>query len=406
MGAGMVGVSTAIRLLRDGHAVTLIDPLRSASAASFGNAGALNPSSVTPLTVPGLLARAPRLLWDRRSPFFIRWRYLPRVLPWLIRFLSHARRSRAAAIADGLSALVAGCVDEHRALAAGTAAENLLIESTFTALYPDRSAFEADQYLWNERKRLGLGWRILEGESFRQLEPELARHASFAVRMEEHGFIADPGRYLKALLEHFQSLGGGLLEGNVGQIVVKGAKAKAVRVAGREIAIGKVVLTAGIRSGELAKPLGLKIPMESERGYHVELVEPSFTPGGVIQLTDLGIFMTPMLDRLRCTSIVEFAGYRAPENTEIHRIMLDKIAGAFPRLRWKRVNSWMGHRPSLVDSLPVIGRAPGFDNIYLGYGHSHIGMMSGPRTGRLLADVVAGRKPDIDLSPFDAGRFS
>lgn len=406
VGAGMVGASTAIRLRLDGHAVTLIDPLQSALSASFGNAGALNPSSVTPLNAPGLLAKAPRLLCDRRSPLFVRWRYLPRVLPWLVRFLSHSTRSRAASIADGLNALVGGCLDEHRELAAGTPAENLLTESVFTTLYRNRNAFESDRYLWNERKRLGLSWRILEGGSFRRLEPEISRHACFAVRMDKHGFVADPGRYLNALLEHFKSLGGELVEGLVDRIIVEGAKAKAVGVDGREIAIGKVVVTAGIRSGELTRPLGLKIPMESERGYHLEFVEPSFAPRGVIHLTDLGIFMTPMAGRLRCTSVVELAGYTAPENTRIHRIMLEKITGAFPRLRWKTLRSWMGHRPTLVDSLPVIGKAPGYGNIFLGYGHNHVGMMSGPRTGRLLADVMAGRQPDIDLSPFDAKRFS
>lgn len=402
----MVGVSAAIRLRQDGHEVVLIDPFDSPRSASYGNAGALNPSSVTPLTVPGLLARAPRLLLDRRSPLYLRWRYLPRALPWLIRFLSHATHSKSAAIADGLSALVGQCVDEHQALAAGTLAEPLLTERAFTALYPNRSAFEADRYLWSERQRLGLEWRVLEGERFAKLEPELARHGRFAVRMEGHGFIADPGQYLKALQQHFQSLGGCLLEGMVDRIVVTSGQARAVRVGGREIAVDKVVIAAGIRSGELTRPLGLRIPMESERGYHVEFVEPSFVPRGVVHLTDLGVFMTPMLDRLRCTSAVELAGYRAPENAKIHGVILDKITGVFPDLRWKSVNFWMGHRPSLVDSLPVIGNAPGLGNVYLGYGHNHVGMMSGPRTGRLLADLIAGRKPNVDLSPFDPGRFS
>ncbi len=406
VGAGMVGAATSIQLLRDGHAVILIDPMQGTRSASFGNAGGLTPSSVTPLNVPGLLKRLPGLLINRRSPLYIRWRHLPRLTPWLVRFISHATPVRAAAMTDGINALINQCLEEHRALAAGTPAENLITESEFTVLYSNQRAFLADQYVWNERRRLGLQWRIVDGESLRQLEPELAGYGRFAVRMDEHGFIADPGKYLQALLEHFRSLGGKLMMGSVDQILTRGATARSVRVGGDQIAIDKVVVTAGIGSNALTKPLGLKIPMESQRGYHVELVEPSFMPKGVVNLSALGIFMTPMVGRLRCTSVVELAGYGPPENARIHSIMLEKIRGAFPQLRWQRVNCWMGHRPSLVDSLPVIGKAPGFDNIYLGYGHGHIGMMSGPRTGRLLADLIAGRQPNIDLRPFDAGRFS
>lgn len=404
-GAGMVGIATAIRLQQDGCTVTVIDPLDTARAASFGNAGALNPSSVTPLTAPGLLRQAPRMLLDRNSPLFLRWRYFPRVTPWLLRFLAHATRRKAAAIADGLTPLVDQCLNEHWALVSDTPAAPLLNAREFTALYRNRAAYEADQYVWSERKRLGLSWQIVEGESFRSLEPELADHADFAVRMGEHGFIADPGRYLETLLQHFQSCGGAVIKGAVDKLVTEGDRAKAVKVDGRDIAVDKVVITAGIHSSKLTRPLGLKIPMESERGYHIELVEPSFKPRGVVNLTDLKIFMTPMDGRLRCTSVVEFAGVQAPENRKIYQIMQDKLTRAFPELRWKSINTWMGHRPSLVDSLPVIGAAPGFKNIYLGYGHNHVGMMSGPRTGRILADLIAGRTLDVDISPYDARRF-
>ena len=401
----MVGIATAIRLQQDGHSVAVIDPLETTRAASFGNAGALNPSSVTPLTAPGLLQQVPRMLLDRNSPLFLQWRYSPRVLPWLLRFLSHATRRKATTIADGLTTLVDQCLHEHQILVSGTAAEHLLNAREFTALYRNKAAFDADRYIWDERKRCGLSWQILEGETFRSLEPELTKYADFAVRMGEHGFIADPGRYLETLREHFQSHGGTVLKGTADKLVIEDRRAKAVQVGKRQIAIDKVVITAGIYSDKLTRPLGLKIPMESERGYHIELTEPSFMPKGVVNLTDLKIFMTPMDGRLRCTSVVEFASVQAPENKKIYQIMLEKITGAFPELSWKTTNTWMGHRPSLVDSLPVIGAAPGFSNIFLGFGHNHVGMMSGPKTGRILADLIAGRKPDINISPYDARRF-
>ncbi len=405
IGGGMVGVATSIRLRQDGQDVILIDPMQSVRAASYGNAGGLTPSSLVPLNVPSLIKRLPRLLLDRQSPLFIRWRHLPRMMPWLMRFLSHATPAKAAAMSNGLHALISQCVDEHQALAAGTPAAQLIREREFTVLYANKRAYQSEQYLWKERARRGLRWQVIEGDGVNRLEPELASYARYAVRMGEHGFIADPGQYLEALLSHFQALGGKLLAGSVDHILTEGRAAHAVRVAREEIAVDKVVITAGIGSGKLARMLGFNIPMQSQRGYHVELVEPSFMPKGVVNLSALGIFMTPMVGRLRCTSVVELAACRAPEDKRIYRMMLDKITRTLPQLRWQAVNYWMGHRPSLPDSLPVIGRAPGFDNVYLGYGHGHVGMMSGPRTGRLLTDLIAGRTPNIDLAPFDAGRF-
>lgn len=405
VGAGIIGISTALRLLADGHSVSLIDPLDTKQAATYGNAGALNPSSVIPVITPGLIIQVFKMLLDSRSPLFLQWRYLPMRLTWLLRFMSHATAKKAAYITDKLTPLVHNCLKEHQDLAANTGAEGFINHSDFTVLYKDRSAYEADRYLWEERKRVGLDWHTVEGSELEQLEPELAKHADFAVRMKEHGFISDPGRYLETLIDYFTKKGGTVIQGKATGFARDDRRIISVHTAEQKIDCDELVITAGIWSGKLAKKLGFKVPMESERGYHIEFIEPSFMPKGSVNMTTGRFFMTPMQGRLRCTSVVEIADIEAPANPKIFEAMLKNIQEALPELRWKETKKWMGHRPSTTDSLPVIGKPLNYENLYLGFGHSHVGLMSGPKTGRILADIISGRTPDMDISAFDVNRF-
>ena len=405
IGAGMIGISTALRLQADGHIVSLIDPLNTEQAATYGNAGALNPSSVTPLTAPGLIIQAPKMLLNSRSPLFLQWRYLPKRLTWFLCFISHATKKKAAYTTDKLTTLVHNCLKEHQDLAIGTEAADFIKRRDFTVLYKNRTAYEADQYVWEQRKRVGLDWYIVEGEEFKQLEPELAKHADFAVRMKEHGIISNPGRYLETLIDHFTNQGGTVIQSKATGFVTDGSRVISIQAEGQKVDCDKLVITAGVWSGTLVRKLGFKVPIESERGYHIEFTKPSFMPKGSVNVTTGKFFMTPMEGRLRCTSIVEIADINAPANPRIFDILLNNIQDAFPELRWNEMKTWMGHRPSTTDSLPVIGKPSNYENVYLGFGHNHIGLMSGPKTGRILADIISDRTPDIDISAFDVKRF-
>ena len=405
IGAGMVGVSTALQLIKDGHSVSLVDPLKNEQAASYGNAGALNPSSVTPLTTPGLMTRAPSMLLNSRSPLFLKWCDIPMLLPWLVKFVSYATEKKAAYITDKLTPLVHDCLREHQGLAMKTDAAGFIRESDFTVLYKDKAAYEADQYVWQQRARVGQDWYFVEKDELKKLEPELAINADFAVRMKNHGFVSDPGRYLETLLAHFADLGGTVIKDLATDFVIDGNRISSVETENQTIDCEKLIISAGVWSGRLMKNLGINVPMESERGYHIEFIEPSFVPKGTINVMQGKFFMTPMDGRLRCTSIVEFADIDAPVDPKILDIMLENIRAALPDLTWKDTKTWMGRRPSTIDSLPVIGKSSNFANLYLGFGHHHIGLMSGPKTGRILADIISGRKPDFDISAFDISRY-
>lgn len=405
IGAGIVGLSTAIRLLQQGFAVRLIDPQTPEKAASYGNGGALNPSSVIPITVPSLIFKAPGMLLNPNSPLFIRWRYLPKLIPWLLRYLSHCRTSETNRIADALSPLTSNSYQEHIDLAKGTKAEEFIKPNDYIILYNDRAAFENDAFIWEIRKRLGIKWDVLEGEAYDNFEPTLAGRGFVAVRLPGHGHIADPGLYIQSLTEYFQSLGGELIKASALDFIIENKEIKAVETTAGLYKCASLVLTSGVWSGTLATKLGLNIPLESEGGYHIELIEPSFTPKVPTLFVEGKFIANPMNGRLRCAGIVEFGGLSAPENEAATDLLLKYMKGLFPTLRWKGIRKWMGHRPSTPDSLPVIGKASHLKNTFVAFGHQHVGMSSGPRTGRIIADIIAGKNPDIDLSPYRPDRF-
>ena len=203
IGAGIVGVSTAIWLQRDGHSVTIADKAGPGEATSYGNAGILASCGIVPVTGPGLLGKAPFMLLDPDQPLYMKWRYLPRLAPWLLRYLSHANAKDTKRIAAGMFNIVGDSLADHQALAAGTPAERYVRATDYLYLYDSRKEFEKDAFGWGIRKQHGFEWRILEGRALADLFPELAVKDALGVAMPDHGLITDPGRYVKALAAHF-----------------------------------------------------------------------------------------------------------------------------------------------------------------------------------------------------------
>ncbi len=407
IGAGIVGVSCAIWLQRAGYNVTLIEREEAAGeATSYGNGGILAASAIVPVTQPGLLAKAPKMLLSRNQPLFLKWPYLPRLTPWLLRFLRHANARDTERIAGALAAIVSTSLTDHQALAEGTGAERWLMPSDYLYLYKDRHSFEHDAYSWALRRAHGFRWQELEGMDFRTFDPVFSPDLGFAARMGDHGYISDPGAYVKALAAHVVARGGRLLHGEVSDIIRENGRVCGLRIGGKTLACDAVVLAAGVWAKRLAESLGLKVPMESERGYHLELIEPSFMPRAPVMVSAGQFVMTPMEGRLRLAGIVEFGGIKAAPSRAPLEMLRRSLHATLPRLTWKGADSWMGHRPTLTDSLPMIGSAPGVGGAYMAFGHQHIGLTAGPKTGRLIAQLVAGQKTDISLSPFAPGRFS
>lgn len=409
VGAGILGVSTAEWLRRDGADVELIDRIEPGGPeqTSYGNAGVLANSSIVPVSVPGLIKKIPGMLLDSESPLFLRWRYLPRLLPWLARFLANGNERKVREIAAGLTHIVGDSVDQHLSLAKGTPAEQFINFGPYAFLYPDRSVFDKDPFAFELRRTHGFRWEERTREQLVADDPDLGEAYQFGVFMLDHGWISDPGGYVAALADEFRANGGSFWRAEVDDIKPGSSPGGQISVHanGEERHYDNVVLSAGVWSKALAERLGHRTPMESERGYHVVLKSPSLRPPVPYSLVDAKMVATPMAGGVRCAGLVEFGGTEAGPSKAPLRLIEKAARRLYPKLTWEDSESWMGHRPAPVDSLPFLGESPKAHGIYFAFGTHHIGLTSGPKIGRLTADLIAGRTPNIDMVPYRVGRF-
>jgi len=408
VGAGITGVSAAEWLRRDGHAVTLIDRVRPGDPAqtSYGNAGMISRSGVVPVSTPGLIWHAPGMLLDPDSPLYMRWSYLPRLMPWLARFLWNGRREKVVEIARGMAGLIGDAPDQHAALARGTPAERFIRHGPYIYLYPDRKAFEGDAFGFGLRRDHGITWEEWDRSRLAEHDPELSPDFGFAAAIEGGCWLTAPGPYVAALAEHFEREGGRFLQGEVAGITpTADGCAKVALVGGAERKADRVVLAAGAWSGRLAKQLGHEARLEAERGYHLVLKNPSHLPPSPYSVVAAKIVATPMEAGLRLAGVVDLSGLDAPPLAAPVEGIRKRIRQLYPRLKWDGEQTWMGQRPSTVDSLPLLGPSPKAPAILFAFGGQHLGLTMGARLGRMTADMIVGRKPNIDIAPYSVDRF-
>jgi len=405
-GAGIVGISTAIWLQRAGHSVTVVDRAGPAAGTSYGNAGVLASGAVLPVTTPGILAKAPAMLLDRDAPLFLRWSYLPRLLPFLRRYLSHATDAQVDHYASAMSALLYDSVAQHQALAADTPAARFISTEDYCFGYATPADFKADAYGWAKREAHNVKFEVVSGSDFAAYDPIFGEAFSTVVRCKNHGRINDPGAYVRALADHFVSEGGTLQITPITDIEMQDGVIRALITADGALRGDKIVLAMGPWSKKIAHKLGIKVPFESERGYHIELVAPSAMPRAPMMVASGKFVLTPMEGRLRVAGLVEFGGLKAPASRAPLDMLCRQLRRLLPDLEYDRMDEWMGHRPAPADSLPLIGANDRQGRSYSAFGHQHIGLTGGPKTGRLLAETISGRAPNMDLSPFDPARYT
>ncbi|HEX2117255.1 MAG TPA: FAD-dependent oxidoreductase [Alphaproteobacteria bacterium] len=410
IGAGIVGMSAASYLQRDGHEVFVVDPNEPGEGASFGNAGCINPSSVVPMSMPGTIRNVPKWLRDPLGPLSIRWSYLPFLTPWLIRFIRAGQRERVEAQAKGLKALLGPALINLAPLVKAAGAEDLLHRVGHLVVYKSAETRAKDAAAWNLRRENGVQFEELNADELRQLEPELSREYTQGVLVGANGHVSNPGGLVKKLAEAFVRNGGRLVrEAATGFEFIEG-KLTAVRTRMGTHQADRAVLAAGIWSRPLAVSLGDRLPLETERGYHVMVRDPEVMPRIPTMSGDGKFVATPMETGLRFAGTVEFAGLNAGPDWRRADILLRQGQDMYPKLARSypeaRLTRWMGHRPSFPDSLPVIDRSARSPDVFYAFGHGHTGMTGGSTTGKIVADLVAGRAPGIDLAPFSRSRFA
>jgi D-amino-acid dehydrogenase len=405
IGAGVVGMSTACYLRRDGHEVTVLTEHPPGEYCSFGNAGMLNNGGCVPQATPGILWKVPGYLADPLGPLVVRWSYFARALPWMLRFLASANARRAERASQALYALIRDTVPTYEELMRWAGAPELVRRSGYLVAYDSQKSYRDDAFAWRLRAERGVKTEILDAAGIRRLVPQLAPRYTIGVHVLEQGYVANPERLVKSLAAKFQGEGGAILQRRVLDLEAgEGGVAALATDAGR-MPVETLVVCAGVHSGELTARLGEPVPIEAERGYHVTYSDPGLEIPLPVHVSDAKVFVTPMEMGVRIAGQAEFAGIYAEPNYQRAEVLESHMKRMFPGTRATDSTRWMGRRPSMPDSLPVIGASRKHRNVYYAFGHGHLGLCGGAPTGRLVADLLAGRPTPIDLTPFRADRF-
>ncbi|HZT19536.1 MAG TPA: FAD-binding oxidoreductase [Dongiaceae bacterium] len=405
IGAGIVGVSTALYLQRDGHRVSLIDHRPPGEGASMGNAAVIAAAACEPVAMPGILWRVPGMLRDPLGPLAIRWGYLPRLAPWLLRFLAASRPARVETISIALRALSLRCREAYEPLIRAAGIADMIRDTGWLCVYLSEASFaEAAAELALQRRR-GVKLEVLDRTQIRQLEPSLAPIFERAVFYPENSMTVNNFRLVQRLADDFAGRGGQLLREKVAEISVGPEGPREVATDKARHKVDAVVIAAGAWSRGLARRLGHRVPLDTERGYHIMLPDPGVMPRLPVQIADFGFVATPLEHGLRFAGTVELGGLEAPPDWARARILLERGRRVFPGLKETGLTRWMGFRPSLPDSVPVISGSPRLPHVYFAFGHGHLGLTLGAITGRLIADLAAGRDPGIDMRPYWVDRW-
>ena len=398
-----MGVCIAENLRRLGQEVLLIDKVSPGDQhqASYGNAGILARSAIVPVSAPGIIWKIPSMILNPASPLFLKWRYLPKLMPWLSEFLMNSREAKVREISSALDILIGDSVEQHISLSKGTPAEKFIREGDWMYYYRNKEVMQKDSFAMKLREASNIKFEIIENEDLWKKEAFLSKNYKVGVSYLQHGWINDPGGYVSCLANYFLDNGGSFLSGEVSDI----EKNQILLTDGRSLTGKKIIIACGAWSKRVLKGFKVKIPLESERGYHVYLKEPSIMPSGPRLVAENKFGISPMKEGLRIAGLVEFGGLELGASSYPFRYLKHNIKKVFPDLTWSSEAIWMGHRPTLSDSVPMIGRLKDNPHIICAFGGQHIGLTMAPKVGKIIADISTERRLNYDLDPFRPDRF-
>lgn len=399
IGAGVVGLSAALALQARGVPVTVIDREGPAAGASAGNAGAFAFTDILPLASPGIMRKAPRWLLDPLGPLSVPPAYALRIAPWMLRFWRACSPARVAASARAQTALMDLSKAELEPFLTATGTLPMLRKEGNLEVYEGQREFDASLPGWQARADHGIDFRHMTPEEMAEIQPGLSPRFTHGTFTPGWYSIADPRDYVLALADRFRAGGGRILITPVTGLTVEGVLTASGPMRGR------VVLAAGAFSHRLARTLGIRIPLETERGYNTTLPGEAFDLRTQVTFGGHGFVVTRLSSGIRVGGAVELGGLDLPPNFRRSQAMLDKAAAFLPGLRTTGGTQWMGFRPSLPDSLPAIGPLPGHPHVLCAFGHGHLGLTQSAGTARIVADLATGAVPPIDLAPFSPARF-
>lgn len=406
VGAGIVGTAIAEQLQSRGHSVLLLDRDAPGRGCSFGNAGHFATDVVLPLANMQTILSLPKILRDPLGPLSIRWSYLPKILPWLVRFALAALPHNARASCNSLRALNGRSIESYDRLLTRTGLSDLMTKNGALTIYESESSITANARTVELLRSFGVEIELMGGDQLREMEPALGHQVAGGLFFPKTAHSINPFRLVTELAGVFESQGGAFLQGEVSQLSpLEGGGGKVVLQDGRQIEADRVIVATGAWSKSLAAQLGYSVPLDTERGYHLMLPQGNCAISRPMVSFERSFVMTPMEEGLRLAGTVELAGLDAPPNYQRADILYQHAAALLPNVSKEGATRWMGFRPSLPDSLPVIGSAPKHKEIYFAFGHQHLGLTQAAITAELLADLIDGETPELDLNPYAISRF-
>ncbi|MBB3965690.1 NAD(P)/FAD-dependent oxidoreductase [Rhizobium metallidurans] len=405
VGAGVIGAAIALELQRRGLQVTLIDKGEPGRGTSYGNMASIALDFAAG-SGPNTWRKIPRWLLDPEGPVWLRPAYALKMAPWFLRFIAAGRPSRLRDIEDAGMSLSNPALADFRAMLDTIAAPDLMTDEGCLAIYETEAEFTGDRGHIDFMRRYGFDFDVLEGAAIRDLEPSLSPSIAKAVLLPDNKTIRDPYRLVVKLAAAARERGATFVSG-AARTVEKNADGTSVVLLenGERIAADFVVLAAGVHTRFLAQKLGEPIPLETERGYHTQIMQPGVSMRYSVIWPHRAFMITPTAGGIRVGGNVELAGLDAAPDFRRARVLVRHAQRAVPGLEVKDASEWMGHRPALPDTIPIISPSSKMQGVWYATGHGHLGLTYSATTARLIADMVTGARPAVDMTPFRIDRY-
>lgn len=404
VGGGAVGLASAHYLAESGHEVSIFEESGVASGASYGNAGTFAPYACIPVNNPSVFANLHRYLLSSRSPFRLRMQQLPRMLPWIGRFLQHSTAARSHHTSVELARLL-GLANAAYAGIIGRAGADLIAPQECLYLYSSSRAFDAAARDMALRRQLGIPVEILDEAAIRALEPNLSPRFHKGALFTGSWFFRSPYRFLTTLAERLTQSGVEMVRASVQEVRPQEGGVDLVLTDGRSVRFDHVVIAAGAKSRHFALQCGDKVPLDTERGYHLTFPAGAGLLSRPCGWAERGFYMTPMADGLRVAGTVELGGFSPALRTSLLSLLSSSARDAVRGLGGP-TTEWLGFRPTLPDGLPVLDRAAASPRVIYAFGHQHLGLTLAGITGQIVASFVNDTPQPISLAPFAANRFA
>jgi D-amino-acid dehydrogenase len=406
IGAGIIGASCAWHLQRKGLQVTLVDSGQPGTACSYGNASCIATSGVVPSSYPGVVKKVPGWLLDPLGPVTIRPKDFLSLAPWFWKFWRSCNMPKVEEIAAAQSLLMHQVLRDWEEILAAVEASHLKRSPGAIYLYDTEKDYLSDQWQIDLSRRLGFEHHRLSPDELKSMMPVLKLEKAVGLLVPDWHHLVNPARATASIADDCMRKGGQWIQDRVTEVTAADAGISLQTESGKSIKADQLVVAAGAWSNSFAGQLDYKVPLVAERGYHAQVSNPGFELRHPVMSMSRHFVMTPLEDGLRLAGTAEFAALDTKPDFRRAKVLLKQAAYYLDGLKTDDVSEWMGQRPAMPDSLPVISGSPGHANVFYAFGHGHYGITQGPTTGRIIADMVAGEQPALDLSAFRFDRFA